>query len=253
MSFSPSEIPNSNLFARRLLGRLEYWRIRWHYLLFGARRQRRVVFEQVGNYRLLVLPGVMNPVLFKTGAFLARALNQDWFSRSDRVLDLGSGTGLVSVVAAPWVRSVVAADISPTAVRCTCINLLMHGLENGVDVRKGDLFEPVAGDRFEKIIFNPPYLKGEPHGDLERALYSPDIARRFAEGLPGCLAPDGTAYLVLSTSGAETEFLESLRSAGFITDRIAEEDLLVERIRLYAVRRSPELETSEVTVLGGRR
>lgn len=253
MSFSLSETPSSSLFARKLLGRLQYWRIRCHYLLFGARRQRRAVFEQVRNHSLLVLPGVMNPALFKTGAFLARTLKPTWFSPADRVLDLGSGTGLVSVVTAHWVRSVVAADISPTAVRCTRINLLLHGLEKRVDVREGDLFEPVTGERFEKIIFNPPYLKGEPKSDFERALYSPDVGRRFAEGLSGHLAPEGTVYLVQSTNGAETEFLEYLRSAGFMTERIAEEDLLVERIRLYAVRRSPELEAREMNGLGGRR
>ncbi len=251
VTFSLSDTSGWGTHARRLLGRLEYWRLRWHYLLFGVRRQRQAVFEQVGNYRLLVLPSVMNPVLFKTGAFLARALKPAWFSQTDHLLDLGSGTGLVSLVTSPWVRSVVASDISPRAVRCTRINLLLHGLENRVDVREGDLFEPVAEDRFEKIVFNPPYLKGEPHSDFERSLYSPDVARRFADGLPAHLAPQGTAYLVLSTNGEEVEFLQYLRSADFMTERVVEEDLLVERIRLYSVRRSSELEAPKVTVVGG--
>ena len=78
------------------------------------------------------------------------------------MLDLGTGSGVGAVFAAQWAGQVVAVDVNPAAVRCARINVLLHGVEDRVDVLQGDLFEPVAGERFDVILFNPPYFPGQP-------------------------------------------------------------------------------------------
>ncbi len=61
-----------------------------------------------------------------------------------------------------YARRVVAVDINPAAVRCAQINALLNQLEQRIEVRRGDLFAPVAGERFDLVLFNPPFLRGAP-------------------------------------------------------------------------------------------
>jgi HemK-related putative methylase len=68
------------------------------------------------------------------------------------VLEVGCGSGLVSLELARQVESLVALDINPHAVRAT--------RERGVEVIRSDLFGGIRG-KFDLIIFNPPYLPTE--------------------------------------------------------------------------------------------
>jgi release factor glutamine methyltransferase len=80
---------------------------------------------------------------------------------TDRVLELGCGCGLISIIAAKRGALVVATDNSPLAVQNTQENVERHKLQGRVDVRLGHLFEPIRSDEcFSTIIFNPPYLPG---------------------------------------------------------------------------------------------
>ena len=99
------------------------------------------------------------------------------------VLDMGTGSGVCALAAARHARRVVAVDVSPAAARCTRLNAVLNQLEERIDIRIGDLFEPVAGERFDLVLFNPPFLIGAPKDDRDAAWRSEDTARRFAAGL----------------------------------------------------------------------
>ena len=75
----------------------------------------------------------------------------------DRVLDLGTGSGFLALVASRTAAIVVATDINPRAVRFARANVALNGLQERIDVRQGDLFEPVPGQRFDCILANPPF------------------------------------------------------------------------------------------------
>ena len=203
---------------RRFLGRA--W-ARVVFRLFQRHRYGRLVIETVAGTPLVVLPGVFNPKLFQTGEFLAETLSERWVPPGSTVLDMGTGSGVGAVFAARWARRVVAVDISPTAVRCARINVLLHGLEDRVEVRAGDLFEPVRGERFDVILFNPPYLRGRPRNELERALWATDVIERFAAGLGDHLTDRGWALLLLSSVSDEVGFLQHFRDRGFFAEPIA--------------------------------
>ncbi|MBV8942912.1 MAG: methyltransferase [Solirubrobacterales bacterium] len=95
------------------------------------------------------------------------------------VLDLCSGSGLLAVVAALGGASrVVAIDVSRQAVMATRINAALNGVR--VHAMRGDLFAPVAGERFDVIVSNPPYLPG-PVEHLPRA----GAARAWEGGVRG--------------------------------------------------------------------
>lgn len=177
---------------------------------------------------ILVLPDVFNPKLFRTGARLARFVDGEAMSPDTAVLDMGSGSGICAVFAARRGARVVAVDLSAEAVRCTRINALLNDVAQRIDARCGDLFEPVAGERFDLVLFNPPYYRGEPRAAWEYAWRSTDVIDRFAAGLPGVLRPGGRALLILSTDAAGA--LETLRRPPLSLDVVWQRDYGNERL-----------------------
>lgn len=160
---------------------------------WGLRRTRRV---KVDGHTLQVPPGVLDPVLFRAGAWFAEQVGAAAAARRGlRVLDMGCGTGVVGVLAQAAGASVVATDLDPSA----CIAARENGLG---DVRRGDLFEALPDDRFDLVAFNPPYLVGRPsRHPLGRALYGGEdlsVLRRFGQQVGGHLVPGGAAWVVLS-------------------------------------------------------
>ena len=219
---------------RRVWKRLLYLR----FLLLQRHRYGRLALEWVDQRPFLVLPEVFNPGLFASGRLLARAVEQrdDLLAPGARVLDLGTGSGIGAVAAARKARSVLATDINPRAVRCARINALLNQVEERIEARQGDLFEPLAPDEhFEVVLFNPPYYRGRPRDALDQAWRSPDVIERFAAGLPNVLAPGGHALVVLSSDGERDAFLDAFRAHGLSVDVAAGQTLLNETLTVYRV------------------
>ena len=210
------------------------WRqfLRVKLALVDRGRYERVVLEEVGGIQLVVLPDVFNPKLLRSGEFLVATLAQ--FSPRGRVLDLGCGSGAAGIFAARSGCDVVAVDINPSAVRCTRINSLLNDVN--VDVRHGDLFEPVETERFDLVTFNPPYYRGVPRNALDHAWRAPDMPGRFAASLASHLTPTGSALLVLSSDGEPAAFIDALGSCGFKNDAVATRDFVNEIMTVYQVR-----------------
>jgi release factor glutamine methyltransferase len=202
--------------------------------LVDRRRYERVVLEDVCGIPVLVLPDVFNPKLLRSGEFLVQQLQRrELLPKGSRVLDLGCGAGAAGVAAAQAGCTVVAVDINPAAVRCTRINALLNNLE--IDIRQGDLFEPVQGERFDVILFNPPYYRGVPRDPLDHAWRSTDVIERFAGDLKQHLAPGGHALVVLSSDGEGAYLLDALQHQGCESSVAAERDFLNEVMRVHRV------------------
>jgi release factor glutamine methyltransferase len=174
----------------------------WRFRVFQQHRHRRLTLEHVGDLPILVLPDVFNPTLFHTSEALVEQLGDSRVEPGMRVLDMGTGSGIAAIAAARRGAEVVAVDISPEAVRCARINVLLNRVEDRVEVRCGDLFEPVQGERFDLVLFNPPFYSGTPHALWEHAWRSEDALDRFARDLPTVLTPSGRALLIVSSTTA---------------------------------------------------
>jgi HemK-related putative methylase len=219
--------------ARWLLGKLLEQLMR----ITRLRRYDDYRLESVSGLRILVLPGVANPKLLRTGAFFAGALDAAMLAGRD-VLDIGTGSGICALIAARHARRVVAVDVSRAAVRCASLNALMNHLEARVDIRHGDLFAPVPGERFDLVLFNPPFLVGAPRDERDAAWRSQDAAARFASGLDAHLAPGGAALLLLSSFGDACEsFIDELRARGFVLEVHSRRRFINELITLLRVTR----------------
>ncbi len=206
------------------------------YRLLGHHRYDKYRLERVLNIPILVLPTVANPKLLRTGAFFAATLDSTPLTSDADVLDLGTGSGVCALVAARTARRVIAVDINPAAVRCAKINLSINRLEHRIEVRQGDLFSPVAGQRFDLVLFNPPFIVGTPSDDRDSAWRSYDAAERFAIGLASHLNPGGVALLLLSSFGDAGPLFESkLRSQQFDLQVFARRRYINETITILKV------------------
>ncbi len=209
------------------------------YKLLGKHRYDDFRLERVLDLRILVIPGVANPKLLRTGAFFAAQLDACELAPDTAVLDMGTGSGVCALSAARRARRVVAVDVSPAAVRCARLNALVNDLDERVDVREGDLFAALAGERFDLVLFNPPFLIGTPKDHRDAAWRSEEAARRFAAGLAEHLEPGGTALVLLSSFGDACRLFEAeLRANGFRLDVFARRRFVNETLTI--VRATPE-------------
>ncbi len=222
VSFSP---------ATRALVKLLYLSRR----LRGLHRYDDFVVERVHGLPILVTPSVFNPKRLRTGEFFASRLDDALIGPDAEVLDIGTGSGVCAVFAARHARRVVAVDINAAAVRCAAINAQLNRLEDKIEARHGDLFQPVAGQRFDLVLFNPPFRHGEPRNDRERAWRSIGVAERFANGLDHHLKRSGCALLLLSTYADPSIFLSPLHGRGHRVAVHAEGRYVGERLTLYRI------------------
>ncbi|WP_405063757.1 class I SAM-dependent methyltransferase [Kribbella sp. NBC_01505] len=84
--------------------------------------------------------------------------------KAERALDIGTGCGIQSLHLANRVNQIVATDVNPRALDLARATAALNRID--LDVRTGSLFEPVAGERFDLIISNPPYVISPPDSQL---------------------------------------------------------------------------------------
>lgn len=135
-----------------------------------------------------------------------------------RALDLGTGCGIQALHLDA--SAIVATDLNPRALDLARISLGLSGVP--AELRLGSLYEPVADDRFDLIVTNPPYVISPPSPD--RLVYrdggftGDDLMREVVTGAPAHLTPDGTLVVLGNwavTAQPWTERLEGwLRPTG---------------------------------------
>jgi release factor glutamine methyltransferase len=151
--------------------------------------------------RGVVLPGVFHPR--SDSWLLARAATRQGLAPGARVLELCAGPAFAGLAGARAAHGhLTTVDVSRRAQ----LNAWLNGRLNGVPVRalRGDLLAPVAGERFDLILANPPYVPGPPppaRGAARAWDAGPDgraVLDRILAEAPSHLAPGGTLLLVHS-------------------------------------------------------
>jgi len=156
----------------------------------------------------------------------------------DVVLDIGTGCGILGILAAKRARKVVAVDVNPYAVRCAEMNARLNDVMEKMDIRRGDLFEPIRKDeKFDVIIFNAPYLPseaGEQKTWIGRAWAGGPNGRqlidRFTSQAPSYLKEGGRVLLVQSTLSNVDETMRRLEGEGLRASVLAEKKVAFETI-----------------------
>jgi release factor glutamine methyltransferase len=174
---------------------------------------------------IVPVPGVFAP--HSDSWMLADALHEHLPRAGAAVLDLCTGSGVLAVQAALLGARVTAVDISRRALFSARVNALLNGVR--VNTRHGSLFSGVAGERFDTIVSNPPYLPSSseavpPRGPSRawdagidgRALLDP-LCRQVAQHL----RPGGTVLLVHSSVCGIGRTLDELAAQGLDADVVA--------------------------------
>jgi release factor glutamine methyltransferase len=213
----------------QLLGRREFW-----------------------SLSLLVTPAVLVPRP-ETETLVAAALELLPAGKgAASVLDVGTGSGAVALAIAserPAAR-ITATDVSPAALEIARKNADEHGMAERIRLLEGDAFDPVAGETFDLVVSNPPYVAETQRATLppelahepEEALFAgPDglrVLRRLVDGAAGALAAGGGLALELAPEQA-SRVAGWCREAGLLDVRTLRD--LAGRPRVVAARQgSPE-------------
>ncbi len=169
-----------------------------------------------------------------------------------RALDVGTGSGAValSLLTEGPFDSVVATDRSPKALEVAGENAGLSGLSARLDLREGDLFDPVRpGERFDVVVSNPPYVteaefsnelepevaQWEPREALVAGSTGLEVIRRLVEGAPGILRSGGLLALEIGASQGAAARSVALQVAG-LSEPIITKDLSRRDRYLLAVR-----------------
>jgi release factor glutamine methyltransferase len=152
---------------------------------------------------------------------------------TDRVLEIGTGSGVIAMALAKVAASVIATDINPHAVA--------HAHGQGIEVVRTDLCAALWG-RFDLVIFNPPYLPTQPEERindwLEYALDGGpggrDVIERFSADARRVLAPFGRILILISSLTGLEEVCGIFLLRGY-TVAVAEEQRLEDET-LYVLR-----------------
>lgn len=119
----------------------------------------------------------------------------------DRVLDLGTGCGIQAMHASRHAREVIATDVSARALELAGFNAALNRIPN-IGLRRGSLFDPVAGERFDRIVSNPPFVITPRDGRAPRYEYrdgglsGDDLVAAVVGGAADHLERGGVAQLL---------------------------------------------------------
>ncbi len=156
--------------------------------------------------------------------------------KTDRVLEIGTGTGIIAIIASKITENVIAVDINKYAIECTRKNSGIN--QSNIDMRLGDLFDPVKDEKFDIILFNTPYLPTNEEERIDDELEAawdggPDgraVINRFIEEVSDYLNPCGRVQLVQSSLSNVEQTIGRLMEKGFSVSITASERFFFEEV-----------------------
>lgn len=165
-------------------------------------------------------------------------LIMDHIVPGNTVLEIGCGTGIISVYCATLGREVTCCDVSPDARACAERNAIRNHVE--IEILDSQLFGNVNG-KYETIIFNPPYLptqdRYEESEQWDGGADGFDVTRPFLKSASRFLTEDGSIYIILSSLTDIDGLMEEFKQYSF--KEKAKQSFFFETIFLYQLFMKP--------------
>jgi release factor glutamine methyltransferase len=146
---------------------------------------------------------------------------------TDRVLDMGTGSGINAILAASRSTDVVAVDLNPAAVAAAAANAERNGVADRVTFRESDVFSAVDGT-FDLIVFDPPFRWFAPRDLAEASMADENYGAmtRFVREAGDYLTPDGRILMFFGTSGDLDYLYRLIDDNGFTRTIVASRELV---------------------------
>lgn len=196
----------------------------WHERTYSEGRpaaQSEQTFDYLGA-TIVVPPDVMpiTPVSHLLGEAVQAAVQP-----SDRVLDMGTGSGVNAILAAKRGADVVAVDMNPRALEAARANAERNRVADRVEVRDSDVFSDVT-ETFDLIVFDPPFRWFRPRDLLEAATTDESYRTltRFFREARSHLSPRGEMLIFFGTSGDLGYLKKLIDEEGFVIETVAHGD-----------------------------
>ena len=182
-----------------------------------TRKERKFSYN---NISVKVLPGVFHPGLFFSSKVILNFVDT-LNLKSKTFLELGAGTGIISILAAKKGATVFASDISNKAVENVKLNAVGNNVQ--ITIFSSDLFKSIPAMQFDYIIINPPYYSRDPRKDEEYAWFCGSNFEYFNSlfnSLSNYIGKDSRVFMILSevcdiqkikSIGMENEFVWKLK------------------------------------------
>ncbi len=156
-----------------------------------------------------------------------------------RVLEIGTGSGLVAMYASLLTDDVTATDINYNALELAEKNFKLNNI-NSIKLEFGDLFEPVKNEKFDVILFNTPYLPTDSDDIIDDDLnYAFDggldgrkVIDKFLNEASNHLNDKGILQIIQSSLSDNDRTLDILDQKGFIAEIAKSEKFFFEEIVL---------------------
>lgn len=190
---------------------------------------KRVFFK---NYELLVYDSVYEP--HEDSFLLAETVK---VSPGIKALDMGCGCGIQAINLALQGAEVLAADINEKALENTLENAKRLGLGDKIEVRKSNLFSSLSDQKFDCIVFNPPYLPKSDLKDIsiEGGLKGFELLHEFLEELPKHLVNNGCCFFVQSSITNERKTKRKLKQLALSYEIAARARFFFEELIVFKV------------------
>lgn len=160
------------------------------------------------------------------------------------ILDMGCGSGIISIVAASKEANVLSADINESALKNLELNATRLGLNSRIKTVKSDLFENVKGT-FDYIYFNPPYVPAD-ENDEQLRKNEPKLSKawdggkegretikRFIDNVGKHMDKKTKVFMIASSKNDFEWFRTYLEFKGFSWEIIDEKALFFEVLSLF--------------------
>jgi len=137
---------------------------------------------------------VVNPGVYQTSGDSDLMAESVKIENNETFLEIGCGTGVVSIAVAKRAKNGIGVDINDKAVENSKQNAGAQDVRN-IEFLVSNVFENVSG-KFDVIICNPPYTKHEVRDNIDRMFWDPEdeMKRKFFEEVGAYLKPSGRIY-----------------------------------------------------------
>jgi release factor glutamine methyltransferase len=216
----------------------------------GKEGFRMISDEGIKFFNLNGLVTEVHPEVYNPAEDTFQLLETIQIKKDEMVLELGTGCGVIALECTRRGADVICTDINPHAVQLTYRNIQRNQrlLQGNIEVRQGDLFSAIKDDeRFDVIIFNPPYLPTSPEERVggngwfdiatDGGVNGLAVIQRFIQGISMYLQRSGRAYFIFSSLADRSQLKRTFAAAKLKAKVVSRRQYEAETLDVYGLYR----------------